>query len=155
DETGCRSANPGYAIGSGQICAGYPDIQKDSCQGDSGGPLMAFDRTGCPYQVGVVSWGIGCARGKYGIYSRISYFSQWIRSYVTDPLLSVEADEAGITTEATALQDLITSAMAEIDQLLRTNSSQVSIVTRRVTDGSAIEGGRLRLGQTFTLELRS
>ena len=42
-------------------------------QGDSGGPLMVNK---C--QVGIVSWGIGCATDKYGVYTRVSSFRKWI-----------------------------------------------------------------------------
>ena len=50
----------------------------DSCQGDSGGPIISTigDQ---PVQVGVVSWGEGCARpGKPGVYSRVSGAYDWI-----------------------------------------------------------------------------
>lgn len=41
------------------FCSGYKQGGKDSCQADSGGPL--FDPT-TQVQVGMVSWGRGCAR---------------------------------------------------------------------------------------------
>ncbi|XP_069943924.1 uncharacterized protein [Cherax quadricarinatus] len=58
------------------ICAAAEG--KDACQGDSGGPLVAL--SGDQYtQIGLVSWGIGCADSNYpGIYTRISSFSKWI-----------------------------------------------------------------------------
>jgi len=53
------------------VCAYAPG--KDACSGDSGGPLMVNK---C--QVGIVSWGIGCATDKYGVYTRVSSFRKWI-----------------------------------------------------------------------------
>ena len=51
------------------VCAGAPNI--DSCYGDSGGPLF-FRNNGAPVQVGIVSWGNGCAKRKFpGVYSEV------------------------------------------------------------------------------------
>ena len=67
-----------------QICAGDGFI--DSCQGDSGGPLVRYGLTGQPVQVGIVSWGLGCGRAESpGIYTRISAFSDWIRTTADEP----------------------------------------------------------------------
>jgi secreted trypsin-like serine protease len=72
------------SIHTSNICAGFAEGTKDSCQGDSGGPL--FLPTGSDVndtQVGIVSWGSGCARPlKYGVYTKVSSFRAWIASVV-------------------------------------------------------------------------
>jgi trypsin len=56
--------------------------RQDSCQGDSGGPLV--DTSGnVDKQVGVVSWGIGCASDSFpGVYARVSRAYNWIEGHV-------------------------------------------------------------------------
>lgn len=62
------------------LCAGFTEGGKDSCQGDSGGPIFEI-RNGVPVQVGVVSFGDGCARpNKSGVYARVSGAYDWITS---------------------------------------------------------------------------
>ena len=57
------------------LCAGVPEGGKDTCSGDSGGPIFTQDGV----QVGVVSWGFGCARpGLPGVYARVSGAYDWI-----------------------------------------------------------------------------
>ena len=79
-DTGTCNAPAAYdgRIKEGMMCAGYREGGVDSCQGDSGGPLVWRTPDG-PVLVGIVSWGDGCARRlKYGIYTRISAFRDWI-----------------------------------------------------------------------------
>lgn len=61
------------------ICAGGV-TGRDSCQGDSGGPLL----TSANVQVGIVSFGDGCAKpGVPGaLYTRVSFYQEWIRSSI-------------------------------------------------------------------------
>jgi secreted trypsin-like serine protease len=52
------------------LCAG--GTAKDACQGDSGGPLFGKSATGGFIQIGITSWGVGCAAGYPGVYTRLS-----------------------------------------------------------------------------------
>jgi len=63
------------------ICAGRTGV--DTCQGDSGGPMIGRDDTGAWVQVGIVSWGLGCARNGYpGVYTQISAFRDTIEKAI-------------------------------------------------------------------------
>merc|ERR1712150_90655 len=64
------------------ICAA--DDGKDSCQGDSGGPLIVrADDSDEDVQVGIVSWGKGCAKPGYpGVYARVSEKIDWINEQI-------------------------------------------------------------------------
>jgi len=66
----------------GKMC-GYKQ-GTDSCQGDSGGPLVVKE-DGRFTVVGVVSYGIGCARTGYaGVYARVTNYLNWINANIED-----------------------------------------------------------------------
>jgi trypsin len=74
----CIRAFGNSFVASQMMCAGYAEGGKDSCQGDSGGPLLRGS-----VQVGIVSWGVGCAEaGLPGVYSRPGVFEDWITAKV-------------------------------------------------------------------------
>ncbi|XP_030827887.1 uncharacterized protein LOC115919137 isoform X2 [Strongylocentrotus purpuratus] len=63
------------------FCAGYHSAQHDACEGDSGGPFAFRHDDGRWYQLGIVSWGVGCAAvGEYGFYTHVSRYLHWLRS---------------------------------------------------------------------------
>jgi len=82
----CRSSysQDNIEVTDRMLCAGFEEGGKDSCQGDSGGPLIYKTKDAQNYYlVGVVSWGIGCARPhKYGVYSRVSEVIEWINNTI-------------------------------------------------------------------------
>jgi secreted trypsin-like serine protease len=78
------AAEYGAFYGPGALCAGTLaadgsiEFGKDSCQGDSGGPLTREEDGGARSLVGVVSGGKGCGAGKPAVYTRVSYYGDWI-----------------------------------------------------------------------------
>ena len=82
-EAACLRAFSGINFDT-QICAGSPDIGKDSCQGDSGGPIL-FTDDGQDYVAGIVSFGRGCgAEGFPSVYTRTAAFLDWVASVIDD-----------------------------------------------------------------------
>jgi secreted trypsin-like serine protease len=79
----CIQLHGAAAITDAALCAGYDEGKKDSCNGDSGGPLFVRSPLLEPVQVGVVSWGPGCAQpNALGVYASVGHFESWIRQRV-------------------------------------------------------------------------
>ncbi|MCA2213775.1 serine protease [Wangella sp. NEAU-J3] len=83
NDSTCNSSTMynGQVSAATEICAGYTAGGVDTCQGDSGGPMFRRDDANAWVQVGIVSWGDGCARrNKPGVYAQVSYFASAIQS---------------------------------------------------------------------------
>ena len=79
DDTRCGSAYS-ELVPAEEICAGdWDNGGIDTCQGDSGGPMFRRDDAGEWIQVGITSWGYGCARPENpGVYAQTSHFASAI-----------------------------------------------------------------------------
>lgn len=127
DQTTCKKRYEGTVIGGGQICAGLEQGGKDSCQGDSGGPLVVADANGCPHQIGVVSWGAGCADAKaYGVYTRVAAFSDWIQRH-TGPLAGASLPKATASTANRLTENQLSEGLKQLENLLGASSGKVRI----------------------------
>lgn len=68
-----------FTLDTSFICAGgQPGF--DTCQGDGGGPLVCVSRDNPNryIQVGIVSWGIGCASNVPGVYASLEANRDWL-----------------------------------------------------------------------------
>lgn len=140
----CQKRHRSAIISGGQICAGLEEGGRDSCQGDSGGPLVARDRGGCPYQVGIVSWGPVCAEKEgYAVYTRISHYASWIQRHV-GPLRGASDD----VRDAQRLTDQeIAEGLNQLKALLGKAGAQVRIGMRG--------GNRIPVGAEVVIEATS
>lgn len=76
----CENQYQQYFEEGYMFCSGVVGGGTDTCQGDSGGPIVD-KKTGT--LVGVVSFGIGCARKNYaGVNARVSAVSDWIEQSI-------------------------------------------------------------------------
>ncbi|RZQ60586.1 S1 family peptidase [Amycolatopsis suaedae] len=82
DDATCASPGGIYndLIPRAELCAGnMASGGVDTCQGDSGGPMFRRDGSGNWIQVGITSWGRGCARPNApGVYTEVSTFASAI-----------------------------------------------------------------------------
>jgi secreted trypsin-like serine protease len=96
----CKTFSRYDTITENQICAGYPEGGRDSCQGDSGGPIFAKINNET-IQVGLVSWGIGCARANApGVYTKLANYGEWLKTTSAGAVTIGTTTGGGTTFEA-------------------------------------------------------
>ncbi len=95
-----------FNITNVMICAAVPEGGRGSCQGDSGGPLVVNTGSGLQ-QVGIVSWGFGCAEAGYpGVYTRVSEFKDWINTITNGVAIDQRQDFGRIPRDASSTVEL-------------------------------------------------
>jgi secreted trypsin-like serine protease len=80
----CTAAYGSAYIRTKMLCAGdLGNGGEDSCAGDSGGPLFVPDGGSGWIQVGIVSFGVGCARRQFpGVYTRVNAYRAFINQFI-------------------------------------------------------------------------
>ncbi|MDX1491944.1 MAG: serine protease [Pseudohongiellaceae bacterium] len=95
----CEQSLGADELTTNMLCVGLEEGGVDTCDGDSGGPLaMANEAGDGELQVGIVSWGIGCGvPGLYGVYTRVSQYSDWISQRICDSENTPSVPELAVT----------------------------------------------------------
>jgi len=128
------SNNYNGGIDATMICAGYASGGTDSCQGDSGGPFFNGNN-----QIGVVSWGAGCAlAGKPGVYAKVSHHKDWLCSHV--PSLSICGPAAPTVTPTSAPTSTPTPAPPCTNCELTLTTKQWGVEISWEVEGTAFAG---------------
>lgn len=90
----CNGPNSyGGRIQEGQICAGFDEGHVNHCFGDSGGPLYASIDNKQQF-IGVVTLGGNICETPfvYGVYSDVSFYRNWLASFVAIDTLPANTD---------------------------------------------------------------
>ena len=138
DQCAQAYGNGAQKIDGRNLCAGLSQGGVDACQGDSGGPMMAQSASGEYRQIGVVSWGKGCALAGYpGVYTRVSAFNAWIKTVMSSDDVAVGSGQSSAPPTQVAAADNASDA-SDVDPALE-NPAGVTIAFK--------EGDDLSVGQ--------
>jgi len=130
DEKGWEYDYNGQITGN-MLCAEHV-YEKDACQGDSGGPLVIRSNLG-DIQVGVVSWGFGCAHNDFpGVYSRVSAKYDWIKQQVC---AGSSVPPASFECDADSTPELVVEDVLMKPQALTTGGDWTTVFEEDFTGG--------------------
>ncbi|MGY3569903.1 S1 family peptidase [Vibrio paucivorans] len=152
----CQALGGNYSnVSDDAICAGFSYGGKDSCQGDSGGPLV-YDDNGITKQIGVVSWGDGCAQADaYGVYANVGYFSNngWIADK-TSGVSYTQNDYLGYVSTGTHTVTLpIRNYSSEAFNVLTVTASNGSSITDNTCTSSLAQNESCEITVQYTASL--
>jgi secreted trypsin-like serine protease len=83
-DASCQQSYPQDLQPATEICAGFAQGGVDTCQGDSGGPMTKRDASGAWREIGIVSYGNGCARAGFpGVYGEVQSFAADIQARIS------------------------------------------------------------------------
>jgi len=157
DREECKKAYP--ELTDQMLCAGLAEGGKDSCQGDSGGPLRV-KKDDEWYQIGVVSYGDGCAvAGKPGVYANVAALRDWIVAKTSGVSLPSVFDkgyvEAGYSGEQVFTLGNFTGAPLNIGNAVIENATNIassSISSDLCTGQSIAVGSSCSVTVSFTAD---
>lgn len=143
DDATCVAALQGagaatVVVPTTMLCAGGNGV--DTCKWDSGGPLFGVDAAGRYVQLGITSWGEGCAETP-GVYTEVAAFSEWLGQFVVadgDVNISgdVEADDALAVLNALAANDpgVYDEPQGDLDGDGRTDLLDALVIAQRLAN---------------------
>ncbi|MEL7110978.1 MAG: trypsin-like serine protease [Pseudomonadota bacterium] len=126
-----------FRVDDTTICAG--EFERDSCQGDSGGPLVKRDTFRWPYQIGIVSWGVGCGRrDSPGVYAKVSHYADWITRIAgpveIQPPVTVAKEDLDLESFLSAVQTEYDGEIAALELDMKLDGQS----TRRLNAGDRV-----------------
>jgi len=118
---------PKDKIDDAQICAGLGRVATTPAKAISGGPLVAYDRNECPLQIGVVSWGVGCAGARdYGVPACVSHHAAWLANNA-GPLGAVTGKDLALALGESVTNQFTEQASLQLEDLLAAAKGRLRI----------------------------
>ncbi|CAF1310617.1 unnamed protein product [Adineta steineri] len=118
-----------------QFCALVDGGGKDACQGDSGGPIHQWLDDHWE-QVGIVSYGTGCAAATNpGIYTRLSYYHDWIQKTINE----IDTTTIAPSTSASTTTTIVSSTSTSTTTTTTVPSTSASTTTTTASSTSTLQ----------------